>query len=381
MSIHGRFSADETELCNAIKRAVQAIGQGLPEDRSDFPRDSWDALAGTGLFGLPFTADEGGLGLRLTGVMGVFETLGAAMPDNGLTFSACTHLCALAMPLARFGQPQTCARLLPDVIEGQLIGAHAISEPDVGSAAFEMKTHARQTAGGWLLKGEKCYVSNSPFADLVVVYARSAENVRPLSGFSAFLVPTDAAGVTVTASTPKIGLKTSQFGALHFDDVFVPDDMVLGQPGRGYAILDNVMKHEVLITFVAHLGQMQRRFDDTRGYVRGRRQGRTRLSAHQAVSHRLVDDFIKLETARMWLYRAANALEQGQSGAREVAIAKLLTAEANLDLAVDAIRLRGAAGYLAEAGLDTELTDAIGGVIYSGSSEIQRNRIAATLGL
>ncbi|MFV0386838.1 acyl-CoA dehydrogenase family protein [Paracoccus sp. (in: a-proteobacteria)] len=381
MTIHSSLSADEVELREAIARAAEVIARELPDSPDRFPRRAWRALSDTGLFALPFDAEHGGLDIRLTAVMRIFETIGETIPDNGFSFAACTHLCALGYPLHRFGTDEAKASLMSGVIDGSNIGAHAISEPDAGSAAFTMKTSADAVPGGWRLNGEKCYVSNAPFADTIVIYARTDQDASALSGFSAFLVRADTPGLTVSAPADKIGLKTAEFGALYLDGAFVPDTMVLGRPGMGYAILDNVMKYEVLLTFVTHLGQMQRRFDALRDFVRQRHQDDQRISSFQSVSNRVVDDFVRLETARMWLYRAGQALEQGGSALREVAIAKLLTSEANLELALDAVRLRGAAGYLAEAGLDTELIDAVGGVIYSGSSEIQRNRIAATLGL
>lgn len=377
---HPRFTPDETELTEAIARAAARIGRDMPREAAGFPQDAWAALAETGLFAMAFAPEAGGLGASLCAVMRAYEILGASLPDAGLVFSASTHLCALGLPLARFGSAEARAELLPAVIEGRLIGAHAISEPDAGSAAFDMKTRATPAPGGWRLSGEKCFVSNGPVAGMITVYARSADT-GPLSGFSAFLVEAGSPGLTVAPPTPKIGLKSSDFGALYLDGVFVPEARVLGRPGMGYAVLDHVMKREILITFAGHLGQMSRRFDESRAHVRARVQGGQRLSQHQAVAHRVVDGFIALETARMWLDRAGAALDRGEGAAREVAIAKLLTAEANLTLACDAIRLRGAAGYLAEAGLGPDLTDAIGGVIYSGSSDIQRNRIAATLGL
>lgn len=371
----GSFSPDETDL----RAAIETAARRLPSPLADADA-SWRALADTGLFTLPFDEASGGMAQRLPAVMNVIEGLGQSCADSGLVFSACTHLCSLGLPLARFAGPDLRAELLPAVMDGSLIGAHAITEPDAGSAAFDMRTRAVRVPGGWRLDGEKCFISNSTRAGMIVVYARTDADAGPLSGFSALLVPAEAPGLTVGASTPKIGLASSGFGPLWFDGVFVPDSFVLGRPGMGYAILDFVMKREILLTFAGHLGQMQRRMDGLRDHVRNRRQGGQRIGGHQAVGHRVVEDFIRVETARMWLYRAGEAVERGHAATREIAVAKLLTSEANLELALDAVRLRGGAGYLAEAGHGAEVADALGGVIYSGSSEIQRNRIAATLG-
>lgn len=374
------WSADERELRAAVEAAALRVNRE-PRGEKGFSPAIWDAVARTGLFNLPFDPQEGGLGASLSATMNVFEGLGQTLDDAGMAFAACTHLCALALPLARFGSAQARAAFLPAALDGSLIGAHAISEPHSGSAAFEMSTRAVETAEGWRLRGEKCFVSNAPFAGMFVIYARSDEKAGPLSGFSAFLAPADAPGLVVGAPAPKIGLDSAEFASLYLDDVLVPRSHVLGRPGLGFSILDHVMKREIVVTFAAHLGQMARRFERTRKHARSRIQSGSRISAFQAVSHRIVDDFVKLETARMWLYRAGAELDAGAQASRAVSIAKLLCSEANLDIAVSALRLHGAAGYLAEAGLGRELCDAAGGVIYSGSSEIQRNRIAATLGL
>lgn len=374
------WSADERDLRSAIEASAKRMNARSSES-GGFSRALWEDVAATGLFGLPFCGEEGGLGASLSATMYVYEGLGQALDDTGVVFSACTHLCALGLPLVRFGTAQAREAHLPAVIDGSLIGAHAISEPQAGSAAFEMTTRAIESEAGWRLTGEKCFVSNAPFAGMFVVYARTDAQAGPLSGFTAFLVPADAPGLVIGAAAPKIGLDSSEFAALYLDDVFVPHSHVLGRPGLGFSILDYVMKREIVITFAAHLGQMSRRFERTRKHARSRVQSGARISTFQAVSHRLVDDYVKLETARMWLYRAGSELDGGEQASRAVSIAKLLCSEANLDIAVSALRLHGAAGYLAEAGLGRDLCDAAGGVIYSGSSEIQRNRIAATLGL
>lgn len=377
------WSAEEREMRAAVESVALRLNRLAGEPRSDrsFSAAIWSGLARSGLFALPFRSDEGGLGVSLSATMNVFEGLGETLDDAGMSFAACTHLCALGLPLARFGSPEAREAYLPHVIAGDLIGAHAISEPHSGSAAFEMSTTATRTEEGWRLRGEKCFVSNAPFAGMFVVYARSEPTAGPLSGFSAFLVPADAEGLVVGAPAAKIGYDSAEFASLYLDDVLAPHSHVLGRPGLGFSILDHVMKREIAVTFAAHLGQMSRRFERTRSHSRRRVQAGSRISAFQAVSHRIVDDFVKLETARMWLYRAGAELDAGGQASRAVAVAKLLCSEANLDIAVSALRLHGAAGYLTEAGLGRELCDAVGGVIYSGSSEIQRNRIAATLGL
>lgn len=378
-----KWTADQNELREAIEKSIERINTKLPGPfGSDvFPSDAWTEMAETGIFSLPFEPGFGGLGVDLPTLIHIFEGLGQTCQDPGFAFAVCTNLCSLAYPLVRFGSPELQEQYLDKIIAGQLIGAHAITEPDSGSSAFDMKTRAEKTERGWLLNGEKSFVSNAPFADMLVVYACTDPTKGTLSGFSTFLVPKDSPGLQVSRPSEKIGLKTSQFGSLFMDRVFVPDSHVIGRVGMGYSILDYVMKREILITFAAHIGQLQARFEKTKDYVKHRQQFGQRISLFQSVSHRIVDNYIALETAKMWLFRAAEQVQNGAQASRDVAIAKLLCSEANLAQAIDAVRLHGAAGYLTETGIGNAITDALGGVIYSGTSDIQRNRIAATLRL
>jgi len=377
------FTADECTFRNTMEKVAQQINGKLPRPgkTSVFPSEAWQLLCESGLLLLPFSEKDGGLGASMRTTMYVIEGFARNCEDAGLVFAACTHLCSVGVPVARFASDMLRTKYLPGIVSGQYIGAHAITEPSSGSSAFDMKTVAEKRDDGWHLNGEKCFISNAPFADLIAVYARSDQSRGALSGFTCFLVPRDTPGLTVGSADKKIGLHTAQFASLYLDDAVVPDTHVIGRPGMGFSILDYVMKREILITFAARLGEMGRTFETTRDHVRNRQQFGQKISAFQSVSHRVVDGFIGLETARMWLYRAAQLVDDGRQATREIAIAKLLCSETDVTLAIDALRLQGASGYLSANSLGQSIADALGGVIYSGTSEIQRNRIAAALGL
>jgi alkylation response protein AidB-like acyl-CoA dehydrogenase len=376
------WSDVQQQLREAIRQLGPALSEGhLERDRTgEFSEAHWGLLARSGLFGLPLEERFGGLGQDLVTTMGVFEVLGESCRDGGLAFSASTHLISTGIPVQRFGSPALQQRVLPRIADGSLIGAHAISEPDSGSDALAMRTRAVRDGDGWVLHGSKTFVSNAPIAGAFVVYARTDASAGPL-GITAFLVGRDAPGLQVGRPMDKMGLKTSPMAELFLDGCAVTDADVVGRVGNGFLVLDHVMKWEILCSFAVTLGEMAHRLERCLQQARSRRQFGQAIGAFQAVSHQLVDMQIGLETSRMWLYRAAERFSRREDCTRDIATAKLVTSEENLKSALAAVQLFGGGGYMSEMGLEKDLRQAVGGRIYSGTSEIQRNRIASTMGL
>ena len=243
-----------------------------------------------------------------------------------------------------------------------------------------MRTRAVREGEHWVLNGSKTFVSNAPIAGAFVVYARTDPNAGPL-GITAFLVARDTPGLQVGRPMDKMGLKTSPMAELFLDSCVVSDAEVVGRAGSGFLVLDHVMKWEILCSFAVMLGEMTHRLERCLQQARSRRQFGQAIGAYQSISHQLVDMQIGLETARMWLYRAADRFIRREDCTRDIATAKLVTSEENLKSALAAVQIFGGSGYMSEMGLEKDLRQAVGGRIYSGTSEIQRNRIASTMGL
>ncbi|MEU1811813.1 acyl-CoA dehydrogenase family protein [Micromonospora sp. WMMD1076] len=348
--------------------------------RAEFPRAKWEAVRRAGLLGLPIGERWGGLGQDLPTTMYVLEGLGEGCRDAGLNFSVTTHLVSTGIAVQRFGSPALRDRYLPDVASGSLIGAHAITEPDSGSDALAMRTRAVRDGDHFVLTGQKAFVSNGPVADVVVVYARTSEVGGPL-GVTAFLVERDTPGLVVGPPTAKMGLRTSPFGELYLDGARVPAANVVGSVGGGFLVLDHVMKWEILCGFAVNTGEMRARVDRCREYARGRTQFGRPIGTFQAVAHRIVDMEIGVRTARALLFGAAARMAAGATVTTDIAVAKVVASEANLASALAAVQIFGGNGYTTEYGIEKELRNAVAGTIYSGTSETQRNRIAAMLGL
>ncbi|CAM3304552.1 acyl-CoA dehydrogenase family protein [Kibdelosporangium persicum] len=351
------------------------------EDRTaEFSFGKWNLIAETGLFGLPFAQDRRRSDETLPQITAALEGLGHGSDDASLGFSVATQLASCAVPLARFGSPALRERYEHAVSAGRLIGAHAITEPEAGSDALAMSTCAAFTGDDYVLNGHKAFISNGPIADLIVVYALTGVP-GTFTGLTAFIVPRDTDGLTLSEPLDKMGLRCSPLGTADLVGVRVPADHVVGQVGGGSWLLSHVMAREILFIAAGQVGQMQRRLDACTGRARGRVQFGQPIGAFQAVSHKIVDMRISVETARYWLYDTTTRMVAGEDVTARVAMTKIVVSEANVATARTAVQVFGGAGYLSETGIERGLRDAIAGTIYSGTSEIQRNKVAAVMGL
>jgi alkylation response protein AidB-like acyl-CoA dehydrogenase len=370
----------------ALRDAVTRLGPVLGADHLErdgleaFGWDAWKRLSSTGLFGLPFAVEYGGLAQDLLTTMYVLEGLGYSCRDGGLSFSASTHMMSTGIPLQRFGSPELKARYLPGICSGSTIGAHAITEPSGGSDMMAMQTVATSRGDEFILKGTKSFVSNGPLADLVVVYARTGERSSP-DAITAFLVAGNAPGLVRGKPISKMGLRTSPLCELFLDDVRVPKGRVIGSVGAGFLILDYVMRWEILCSFIINIGEMQHRLEQCLEYARTRVQFGVNIGSYQSVSNRIVEMKIDVDTSRRWLYDTAAGVAAGRSAPIDIAISKIVASEANVRSAMHAVQIFGGYGYMAEYGLEKDLRNSVAGTIYSGTSEVQRQRIATLMGL
>lgn len=312
--------------------------------------------------------------------MYVLESLGHGCRNGGLNFSVSTHIFSAGVPVHRFGSEELKQRYMGRICDGSAIGAHAITEPDAGSDAMSMTTTASADGDCFVIDGRKAFITNGPVADLFVVYARTDQG-GDFRGITAFLVERGTKGFTVGPAVEKMGLRTSPFCELTFDGCRVPKRNVVGRVGSGFFILEHVMAWEILCLFVIAVGEMQHRLERCLAHARTRTQFGQPIGSFGAVADKLVESKIGIETSRKWLYETAERFTGRKNVTMDLAIAKLLTSEANVTSALAAIQLFGGRGYVTEYGLEQDLRDAVAGTIYSGTSEMQRRRIATLLGL
>jgi alkylation response protein AidB-like acyl-CoA dehydrogenase len=286
------------------------------------------------------------------------------------------------MPLLRYGSPEQKQKYLPSLADGSIIGASAGTEPEAGSDIFAMSTTATKREGGYVLDGKKIFVTNGPIANLLIVYA-TIDRSLGATGVTAFLVERGTEGMRVGPPMESMGLRAAPMAEISFDDCFIPASHRLGREGRGAQVFAYAMEWERGCGLAAPIGVMRRLLDASIRRARSRKQFGSAIGKYQSVSHTIVDMRMRLDLSRMLLYRFAALKDRDAHvpAEMEAAMTKLYVSEAYVQTCFDALRIFGGHGYLTENGIEKDLRDAVASVLYSGTSHIQRNIIAAALGL
>jgi alkylation response protein AidB-like acyl-CoA dehydrogenase len=370
-----------------LKRSVAEFAAGVLNDGLEerdregiFPADGWRRCAEIGLQGLPVPTQYGGVGAPAKTIAAALQGLGYGCADNGLIFSLNAQLWACTTPIVAFGSEDQKARYLPRMCDGSLIAAHAMSEPGSGSDAYSLQTTARQTDVGWVLNGSKTYATNAPNSDLFVVFATTDRNLG-FAGLCGFLIERGAPGLEIGPPFSKMGLRSSHMSELFLSDCELPADALLGSAGAGMVVFNHSMRWERSLILAAAVGTMERQLERCLRYARERTQFGRPIGSNQAIQHKLVDMKMRLETSQLMLYRVAALLDDGVATDMDAAMTKLHISECLVQSSLDALQIHGGAGYMVETGFEREVRDALASRIYSGTSEMQRNVIAAQLAL
>jgi alkylation response protein AidB-like acyl-CoA dehydrogenase len=350
------------------------------EREGEFSRELWQRCADFGIQGLPLPAEFGGQDADVLTTMLAMESLGYACRDQGLLFSMHAHMWAVQLPILAYGTDEQKQKYLPGLASGALIGAHGMSEPDSGSDAFKMGARAEKRGDKYILNGTKTFVTSAPIADLFVLFA-NANPDQGAWGVTAFLAEKGTKGLSLGKPIEKMGLTTSPMSEVILEDCEIPVENLLGREGGGIPVFNHSMGWERSCILASMVGGMQWQLEQCLKHAKERRQFGKRIGDFQLIASKIVDMKVRLETSRLLLYRAATAQATGKDNAMEAAIAKLFISEACVQSALDAIQIHGGYGYTREYGMEQTLRDAVGGRLYSGTSEIQRIMIARHLGL
>jgi alkylation response protein AidB-like acyl-CoA dehydrogenase len=378
------LSTELEELKQAARDFAQArLGYDMvkPDHEEIFNREGWLACAEFGVQGLPIPEEYGGGGQNMMATIAVMEGLGAGTRDHGLLFSINAHMWTNSIPILLYGTEEQKKKYLPGLCDGSLIGANGASEPEAGSDVFSMRTRCEKRGNEYVLNGTKMFVSNAPVADIIAAYATMDPNLGPM-GICGFIVEKDMPGVSVSKKIEKMGLRTSPMGEVIFENARIPATNRLGREGRGAEVFGCSMEWERSCILASCLGAMERQLEECIRYARQRKQFGQAIGKYQSVANKMVDMKLRIETARPLVYRIAWIKETlGRNAEAEAAMAKLYLSEAYVKSCLDAVQIHGGYGYMTEFPYERELRDAIGGTLYSGTSEIQRNIIAKHLGL
>ncbi len=342
----------------------------------EFPLSVFTKLADLGYLGLRFPEEYGGGGCDIFFSTILCEELarcGAAGVGLGVT----THT-ELVLPLInQFGTEDQKRQFLVPGIQGAKIGCIGITEPEAGSDVAAIQTKAKLTGKGWLINGQKTFITNGPFADFVVLLART-EEVTGYRGMSLFLVEKDTKGYSVS-TLDKVGTHSSPTGELVFEDCLVAEDSLLGEQGKGFNHIMWELQNERIFSAVAATARAQVAYEMALEYAKQRVQFGRPIANLQVTRHKLVDMATQLEAARQLAYHVAWLYENGEYPVKEISMAKLFATEIAFKVADEAMQIHGGYGYMMDFPIQQYWRDIRVSRFMAGTSEIQKEIIAGIL--
>lgn len=314
---------------------------------NNFPPEMWGKLGEAGFLGITADEDVGGLALGYQAHCVVMEELSRASGSVALSYAAHSQLCVNQLQLN--GSPAQKAKFLPGLIAGDKVGALAMSESGAGSDVVSMRTTAKKVDGGYVLNGNKMWITNGPDADYIVVYAKTVPDAGS-KGITAFILETKGAtGFAVARKLDKMGMRGSNTGELVFDNVFVPEANMLGKINGGVRVLMEGLDLERLVLSAGPLGLMQAALDVALPFAHTRKQFGQPIGTFQAVQGKLADMYTKYQASRAYTYATARAVdEEGVIRTQDCAGAILYAGERATECALDCIQVLGGMGYVEE---------------------------------
>ncbi len=374
------FSEEQILMRDSI---LGLLGRALPAEKmlefdknSSFPEEAFQAVAADGWLGLPIVEAYGGAGASNMDMAVFIEALGYY--HYGIRSAYMTTSIYGASHLQYHASEAQRREMLPRLIKGQLKMCIAYSEPESGSDAAGIRTRALRNGDGYVINGQKIYITNAHVSDWMVVSAKTDPDARH-KGLSLFLVDSKTPGLTIQPMDP-LGSRTSLPNEVFFDDVRIPAENLLGSEGGAWPMLMRGLNQERLLLAATSAGACMRILELAKDFATSRKAfGRT-ITEYQAVSHKLADMYMLTEGARLATFHAARMLDAGEDAVMETTTAKVVATENNFKVADLGMQIMGGAGYMAGE-MQRLFREARLGPIGGGTSEILRNVIAKRMGL
>ena len=358
-----------------VETEVEAVAMEI-EEKDEVPQRILDMSKEMGLFGLSIPEEYGGLGIGMIGKCAMYEELGRT--HNGYVTIIGAHTGIGSVGIVEMGNEEQKRKYLPPMARGEKIGAFALTEPSAGSNATNLKTTAVRKGDKFILNGSKHYITNAPIADVFTVMAVTDPS-KGAKGITSFIVEKDFPGFKVGAIEKKMGLRGSHSAELFFEDCEVPVENVLGEEGQGYVNALKILANGRAGLAARNLGSSQKLLEMSMKHAQERVQFGKPIFEQQIIQHYLAEMALDIESLRSMTYRVAWMVDENMKVIKEAAMVKLLGSEVYNRVADKAVQIHGGMGYIADFPVERFYRDARITKIYEGTSEIQKNIIAAQL--
>jgi len=374
-----QLTPEVTQLCAELRRFIEKEVEPRSrwiEEHDEIPPELVQKARELGLFGLTIPEQYGGIGLDLAGKCAIEEVMGQT--NYGFATLIGNHTGISSTGIVALGSEQQKQKYLPRMASGEWIGCFALTEAQAGSDPSALRTSAVKKGSSYTLNGEKIFITNAPLASVFTVMAVT-DKAKGIKGISAFIVERGFKGLAVGRNELKMGMHVCTTAPVAFNDCEVPAENMLGPEGMGYVQALKTLTQGRVTLASRCVGIMDKLIDKSAAYLKIRTQGGKKLAEYQGLQWMLADMAIQRDAARGLVTRGIETLLRGERGTLEAAVAKLYATEALGKVADAAVQIHGGMGYMREAGIETVYRDSRITRIYEGTSEIQRNIIAAQL--
>jgi len=374
-----QLSPEVVRLCEEVRRFIQKEVEPRSrwiEEHDAIPEELVRMARDMGLFGITIPEEYGGIGLDLAGKCAIEEEMGRT--NYAFATFLGNHTGIGTAGIVALGTEAQKRKYLPRMASGEWIGCFALTEPQAGSDPAAMRAAAVRKGDRYLLNGEKIFITNGGVAQVFTVMAIT-DRAKGIKGISAFIVERGFPGFAIGRNEHKMGMHGVTTVPLAFNNCEIPVENLLGPEGMGYIQALKTLTMGRVTIAARCCGMMDRLIERCVDYMKTRVQGGKKIAEHQGLQWMLADMGVARDAARLLTWRAIETMLRGERGTLEASAAKLFATEA-LGKVVDcAVQIHGGMGYMREAGIETVYRDARITRIYEGSSEIQRNIIAAQL--
>lgn len=356
-----------------VRKEIEPIASQIDEEEK-FPEGIFRKMGEFGLLGVLLPKEHGGADAGAVAATVVIEVISKIQASVGLSFGAHAVLCA--NNLRENCSPRQKDKYLPGLASGKAIGAMALTEPEAGSDAMGIKTHAVKKGNEYILNGTKTFITNGPVADVILVYAKSLNIKDQKIPLSAFIVEKGYPGFSVGKKISKMGMRASPTSELIFEDCRVPAENLIGEEGKALNMIWRGLNVERITLSGICLGILHSCLDTATRYSMERRQFGKPIADFQMIQQMIADMSTRISAAHLLVYYAAHEADKGRRVNREAAEAKLFASEAATQAALDTIQILGGYGYTREFPVERWMRDAKLMEIGAGTSQIMRYIIA-----